>query len=85
VHDIEVEVEDLGASLNAYTSREQTAYVARCIAGDLPRTMDVLGDILQHSRLAPEAVHRERDVILREAKEVGEGWVRAGCSGRCEE
>ena len=60
----------MGAHLNAYTSREQTAYVARCIGGDLGKTMDILGDILQNSSLAPNAIARERDVILREAKEV---------------
>lgn len=32
--------------------------------------MDILSDILQNSRLDPQAIERERDVILREQEEV---------------
>ena len=32
--------------------------------------MDILADILQHSKLEPAAIERERDVILREQEEV---------------
>lgn len=67
---IELEVEDAGGHLNAYTSREQTAYYAKSLANDVPRTVDLLADILQHSRLDQAAIERERDVILREAEEV---------------
>jgi mitochondrial-processing peptidase subunit beta len=63
-------VENMGANLNAYTSRESTAYYARCIGRDLGKAMDVVGDMVMHSKLDNEAISRERDVILREAKEV---------------
>ena len=69
IRDIELDVENMGASLNAYTSRESTAYYARCLGRDVPRAMDVLGDMLMNSKLDAGAVQRERDVILREAKE----------------
>lgn len=32
---LEQEVEDMGAHLNAYTSREQTVYYAKCLSKDL--------------------------------------------------
>ena len=67
---LEQEVEDLGAHLNAYTSREQTTYYAKVFSKDVARGVDILADILQHSALAPEAVERERSVILREMEEV---------------
>lgn len=70
VHDIELEVENMGANLNAYTSREQTAYFARCSGADIPQTVELIGDIINNSNLHEESVRRERDVILREAKEV---------------
>lgn len=60
----------MGGHLNAYTSREQTAFYARTLRSDLPQTVDLLADILQNSQLAPAAVEREREVILREAEEV---------------
>ena len=36
----------------------------------MPKTVDILSDILQHSKLEPSAIERERDVILREQEEV---------------
>ena len=36
----------------------------------MPKTVDILSDILQNSKLEPNAIERERDVILREQEEV---------------
>jgi len=69
-YDIEVEIENMGGHLNAYTSREQTVYYAKVFKGDVERAMDILSDILQHSVFDERAVTRERDVILREMEEV---------------
>jgi len=69
--DIEETVENLGASLNAYTSREQTVYVARCFKDHVPQMMDILADILQNSKYDEKDIERERSVILKE-KEVVE-------------
>ena len=35
--DLELEVENMGAHLNAYTSREQTVYYAKCFSNDINR------------------------------------------------
>ena len=67
---LEVEIENMGGHLNAYTSREQTVYFAKVFEKDVPRAMDILSDILLRSQLDPEAINRERGVILREMKEV---------------
>ncbi|XP_049850578.1 mitochondrial-processing peptidase subunit beta-like [Schistocerca gregaria] len=68
---IELEVENMGAQLNAYTSREHTVYVGRAFKSDMPKIVDILGDILQNSKLEPAHIERERSVILTE-KEVVE-------------
>ncbi len=34
---LELEIENLGAQLNAYTSREQTVYFAKCLSKDIPQ------------------------------------------------
>lgn len=34
---LELEVENMGAHLNAYTSREQTVYYAKAFSKDLPK------------------------------------------------
>jgi mitochondrial-processing peptidase subunit beta len=67
---LEVEIENMGGHLNAYTSREQTAYYAKVLDKDVPRAMEVLADILQNSNLDEARIERERDVILREMEEV---------------
>ena len=67
---LEVAIEDMGAHLNAYTSREQTVYYAKLFRKDVDVGMEILGDILQNSLLDSGAVDRERDVILREMEEV---------------
>ena len=67
---LEIEIENMGGHLNAYTSREQTVYFARVFGGDVGRAAEILSDILLNSRLGSESIMRERDVILREMKEV---------------
>ncbi|KAI9370550.1 Metalloenzyme, LuxS/M16 peptidase-like protein [Aspergillus egyptiacus] len=69
-HQLELEIENMGAHLNAYTSRENTVYYAKSFNNDVPKAVDILADILQNSKLEPAAIERERDVILREQEEV---------------
>ncbi|KAF3793308.1 Processing peptidase subunit beta [Nymphaea thermarum] len=67
---LEEEIENAGARLNAYTSREQTTYYANVLREDVGLAVDVLADILQNSRFHESAITRERSVILREMEEV---------------
>ena len=60
------EIEAVGGHLNAYTSRESTAYYAKMLKEDLPLALDILSDILQNSTFEPEEIERERAVILQE-------------------
>ncbi|ORY83486.1 Metalloenzyme, LuxS/M16 peptidase-like protein [Leucosporidium creatinivorum] len=69
-HQLELEVENLGAHLNAYTSREQTVYYAKSFRQDVGKSVEIISDILQGSKLEQGAIERERDVILREQEEV---------------
>ena len=60
------EIEAVGGHLNAYTSRESTAYYAKVLKEDVPLALDILADILQNSTFEPEELERERTVILQE-------------------
>jgi len=60
------EIETVGGQLNAYTSRENTAYYARVLAPDVPLAVDIVADILQHSTMDAAELERERGVILQE-------------------
>eukprot|EP00434_Breviolum_minutum_P037499 symbB.v1.2.033248.t1/scaffold4103.1/size44635/6 len=64
------QIENMGGHLNAYTSREQTVYYAKCFKTDLRNGVDILADILQHSTLDQGHLDFERGVILRELEEV---------------
>ncbi|KAK2197137.1 bifunctional Peptidase M16 [Babesia duncani] len=67
---LEEEIEQKGAHLNAYTAREQTGYYARCFNKDIPWCVELLGDILQNSKMDPDQIESEKHVILREMEEV---------------
>ncbi|MBT3557357.1 MAG: insulinase family protein [Rhodospirillales bacterium] len=64
--DIAVEIENVGGHVNAYTSREHTAYYAKMLKEDMPLALDIIADILQHSEMDQEELERERTVILQE-------------------
>src|SRR5271169_4068127 len=60
------EIEAVGGHLNAYTSRESTAYYAKVLKEDVPLALDILADILLNSSFDPTEFERERTVILQE-------------------
>ena len=60
------EIEAVGGHLNAYTSREHTAYYAKVLKEDLPLAVDIIADILQNSKLDADELARERTVIIQE-------------------
>ena len=64
--DIVNEVESVGGQINAYTSRENTAYYLRILAEDVPLAVDILADILRNSTFDHDELERERAVILQE-------------------
>lgn len=68
--DLELEIENLGAQLNAYTSREQTVFYAKCLKRDVQKALEILADIIQNSKLGEAEIERERGVILREMQDV---------------
>ncbi|MGH6888584.1 MAG: M16 family metallopeptidase [Rhizomicrobium sp.] len=60
------EIEAVGGALNAYTSREQTAFHARVLGDDVPLAVDILGDILTRPVFDAGELERERQVVLQE-------------------
>jgi predicted Zn-dependent peptidase len=59
-------IENVGGYLNAYTSRETTAYYARLLKEHAPLGIEILGDILQNSAFSEEELKKEQQVILQE-------------------
>ena len=59
-------IEDVGGYINAYTSREMTAYYARVLQADVPLALDVIADILLNPVFDADEIEVERGVILQE-------------------
>ncbi|OSQ51650.1 M16 family metallopeptidase [Marivita geojedonensis] len=59
-------IEDVGGYINAYTSREVTAYYARVLRNDVSLALDVVADILRNPVFDPKEIEVERHVILQE-------------------
>jgi len=66
--DIAEELDAVGGQLNAFTTKEYTCYYARVLDEHLPLAVDLLGDMLFHSRFDEVDIDRERNVILEEIK-----------------
>jgi len=59
-------IEDVGGYINAYTSREVTAYYVRVLENDVALGLDVIADILRNPVLDNAEIEVERGVILQE-------------------
>src|SRR5581483_4002289 len=64
--EIALALESRGGSLDAYTSRDATAFHSRVLDADLPRAVDVLTDLVRHPVLRDNDLDLERNVVLEE-------------------
>jgi predicted Zn-dependent peptidase len=60
------EADALGADLNAFTSREQTAYYIKVLSDRTDEAADLLTDVFTRPAFAPQELDRERQVVLEE-------------------
>ncbi|MDP3909769.1 MAG: pitrilysin family protein [Gemmatimonadales bacterium] len=68
--EIALALESRGGSLDAYTSRDSTAYHARVLDADLPRALDVITDMIRRPVLRDSDLSLERQVVLEEISTV---------------
>jgi predicted Zn-dependent peptidase len=64
--DIAETVDAVGGDINAFTTKEYTAFYVRLLADDLDLGLDILSDIMWSPAFRPEEVEAERQVILEE-------------------
>jgi predicted Zn-dependent peptidase len=64
--DISVEIDGIGGEFNAFTSKEYTGYYVKCAAESRDIALDVLVDMLRHSKFDPDEIEREKGVIIEE-------------------
>lgn len=65
-YDIAEQMDNVGGQLNAYTSRDHTAYYAKVLKEDLPLAVDILSDILLNATMDDEEFAREQQVVVQE-------------------
>jgi predicted Zn-dependent peptidase len=64
--DISKELDRFGAEYNAFTSKDLTAYYVKMDAKQTKLAVDLLHDMLFHSKYDPKEIERERGVIIEE-------------------
>jgi len=62
-------VENVGGYLNAFTSRDQTAFQARLLAEDIALGVELIADLVRKPHFDEGDLVREKDVVLQELGE----------------
>ena len=58
----------LGADFNAYTSKNTTRFIFKCLAENFEDCFEIYSDMLVHPRFLEEEIDRERNVVIEEMK-----------------
>lgn len=64
--DIAVEMDEIGAILNAYTAKEMTCFYAHTLSEHMPKALDILCDMIKNPKLSPDDIKLEKGVIKEE-------------------
>ncbi|MDL2217073.1 insulinase family protein [Christensenellaceae bacterium OttesenSCG-928-M15] len=64
--DIAAQMDGIGGNINAFTSKECTCYYVKVLDEHLPLAVDILSDIVLHSKLDPEELKKEQGVVCEE-------------------
>ena len=62
-------IEDVGGTLNAWTARDQTAFHARILPGDLALAVELIADLVCAPKFDADELEREKGVVLSELGE----------------
>jgi predicted Zn-dependent peptidase len=64
--DISKEIDAIGGEFNAFTGKEYTGYYVKCAAESRDVALDVLVDMMRHSKFDSDEIEREKGVIVEE-------------------
>lgn len=65
---ISEEFDDIGASVNAYTSKDSTCFYAKSLSEHLEKCIDILSDMYFNASFPEDEMEKERGVVLEEIK-----------------
>lgn len=66
--DIAFAIDSLGGHLDAFTSKEITAFTAKVLDERWPQALDILTDMVRSPTFAADEIEREKGVVLEELK-----------------
>jgi len=66
--DIACEIDGIGGHLDAFTTKEMTAFTALVLDEHWPRAFEIVSDMVQTPTLAKADIEREKGVVLEELK-----------------
>ena len=66
VHHILNRMEAVGGELNAYTTKEETFLYTICLQEDTERAIELLSDLIYHSKFPEAEIEKEREVVIDE-------------------
>ncbi len=64
--DISTIIDGMGGEFNAFTGKETTGFYIKSAADKIEISLDILSDMIMHSRFAVEEIEKEKGVILEE-------------------
>lgn len=64
--DIVAECDNIGANINAFTSKTATCYYCQCVDQDVEKCADILSDIFFNSVFPEEELEKEKGVVCEE-------------------
>ena len=64
--DISSLIDGIGGEFNAFTGKETTAYYIKSSLSNFELTLDILSDMLNHSKFDPTEIEKEKGVIIEE-------------------
>jgi predicted Zn-dependent peptidase len=64
--DIGMTIDGIGGEFNAFTGKEYTGYYVKCASEHQGIALDVLTDMLRHSKFEEDEIEREKGVIVEE-------------------
>ena len=67
-NEIAEEIDNLGAQMNAYTSKECTSFYVKVLEENINEALDILSDMFFNSLFSPEEIEKEISVVIEEIK-----------------
>lgn len=64
--DVTKELDSVGAEFNAFTGKDYTGYYVKLGAEHIDRALDIIADMLWHSKFLLDEINRERTVVMEE-------------------